>query len=473
VALADLATLEVEADVAEANVAKVANGQPAEVTVEAIPDRRYQAVLRQVIPTADRTKATVMVKVTILDKDEDLKPEMSAKVTFLEPETETSEQPAETAPVVLVWSVVYATLGLRLAAAIPLLYAVITVAGLILLARTRRIGLFRASQMTLWLFLPFLLQWSLGGFANGSAVGMWAIGAPLLASLVGAVPWFWFLGFLGLSVVSGLIDHRLAAAAPSIPQELVVALFVINFVGLVFVFYVSLGFFIRERERMRLALADEREKSERLLLNILPEEIAARLKAGEVVIADRVEGVTILFADLVGSTPLSEQLTPVQLVEVLDSVFTAFDDLADALAIDDAVRLKALGDPLRLHICDLVLERAMSVSELAEPHGMSLPGFLKHLRVLEDAGLIARNKEGRVVSCELSAAPMRAAAAWMQRYEKFWTDKLDALARYLYQQEELQTWNKPASPKSPPSSSRASTPSSRKRSGGRGPARRR
>ena len=100
VALADLATLEVEADVAEANVAKVDNGQPAEVTVEAIPDRRYEAILRQVIPTADRTKATVMVKVTILDKDEDLKPEMSAKVTFLEPEKE-QEGPVEEAPAVV------------------------------------------------------------------------------------------------------------------------------------------------------------------------------------------------------------------------------------------------------------------------------------------------------------------------------------------------------------------------------------
>ena len=102
VALADLATLEVEADVAEANVAKVAGGQPAEVTVEAIPDRRYKAVLRQVIPTADRTKATVMVKVTILDKDKDLKPEMSAKVTFLEPEKKEQKQAAVPAPVVLV-----------------------------------------------------------------------------------------------------------------------------------------------------------------------------------------------------------------------------------------------------------------------------------------------------------------------------------------------------------------------------------
>jgi RND family efflux transporter MFP subunit len=101
VALADLATLEVEADVAEANVAKVAGGQPAEVTVEAIPDKRYRAVLRQVIPTADRTKATVQVKVTILDKDKDMKPEMSAKVTFLEPERPAS--PTEPArPVVQV-----------------------------------------------------------------------------------------------------------------------------------------------------------------------------------------------------------------------------------------------------------------------------------------------------------------------------------------------------------------------------------
>jgi RND family efflux transporter MFP subunit len=104
VALADLATLEVEADVAESNVAKVQNGQPAEVTVEAIPDRRYKAVLRQVIPTADRTKATVQVKVTILDKDKDLKPEMSAKVTFLEADKKT-EAKAAGAPVAPVVSV--------------------------------------------------------------------------------------------------------------------------------------------------------------------------------------------------------------------------------------------------------------------------------------------------------------------------------------------------------------------------------
>ena len=102
VALADMATLEVEVDVSESNVAKLRSGQPAEVSVEAFPDRNYRAVLRQVIPTADRTKATVMVKVTILDKDKDLKPEMSAKATFLEPAKKGEALPDKSKPLVSV-----------------------------------------------------------------------------------------------------------------------------------------------------------------------------------------------------------------------------------------------------------------------------------------------------------------------------------------------------------------------------------
>jgi RND family efflux transporter MFP subunit len=102
VALADLATLEVEVDVSESNVAKLGANQPAEVTVEAFPDRRYKAVLRQVIPTADRTKATVQVKVTILDKDKDLKPEMSARVQFLEPQPKAVSGAPAGPPMVLV-----------------------------------------------------------------------------------------------------------------------------------------------------------------------------------------------------------------------------------------------------------------------------------------------------------------------------------------------------------------------------------
>jgi RND family efflux transporter MFP subunit len=101
VALADLDTLEVEVDVSESNVARLDAEQPAEVIVEAFPNKTYRASLRQVIPTADRTKATVMVKVTILEKDEDLRPEMSAKVTFLEPASQTAAT-GPSRPIILV-----------------------------------------------------------------------------------------------------------------------------------------------------------------------------------------------------------------------------------------------------------------------------------------------------------------------------------------------------------------------------------
>src|SRR5574339_176128 len=136
----------------------------------------------------------------------------------------------------------------------------------------------------------------------------------------------------------------------------------------------------------------------------------------------------------------------------------------------DAV-FAALADRTRRHVLESLADDNLAVSELAVAHDMSLPGFMKHLKVLEDAGLIAREKEGRVVSCELSAAPMQHAAAWMSRYEKFWRDKLDSLARYLYQQEEMQPWTPQQSGKSRRSGSPASTPSRRKKSGARGPTR--
>ncbi len=88
VAVADMNSLEAEVDVNEANVAQLGSNQPATIAVQAIPNHPYEGRLRQIIPTADRTKATVTVKVGILDKDKFLKPEMSCNVTFLEPKKE-------------------------------------------------------------------------------------------------------------------------------------------------------------------------------------------------------------------------------------------------------------------------------------------------------------------------------------------------------------------------------------------------
>src|SRR5438105_1308566 len=100
----------------------------------------------------------------------------------------------------------------------------------------------------------------------------------------------------------------------------------------------------------------------------------------------------------------------------------------------------ALSDATRRRVVERLLTGPASVSVLAQPHAMSLPAFMKHLRVLEEAGLVLREKEGRVVRCELAAEPMQEAAMWLAHYEKFWNDRFDALGRYLYHQEQVDPW---------------------------------
>jgi DNA-binding transcriptional ArsR family regulator len=134
----------------------------------------------------------------------------------------------------------------------------------------------------------------------------------------------------------------------------------------------------------------------------------------------------------------------------------------------------ALSDETRRHVVERLLRGPATVSELAQPHGMSLPGFMKHLRVLEESGLVTRRKEGRVVRCELAPLPMQEADMWLSHYRKFWDARLDALGRFLYHEEEINpSWPMPPSAKKTPSSSRANTRSPAKKSGGRGPTRKR
>lgn len=88
----------------------------------------------------------------------------------------------------------------------------------------------------------------------------------------------------------------------------------------------------------------------------------------------------------------------------------------------------ALSDPTRRQILlQLEGQPGLSVSELARPLSLKLPGLMKHLDVLADAGLITRSKTGRTVSVHLSVEPMREAMEWLQRYERLWTVSLDRL----------------------------------------------
>jgi DNA-binding transcriptional ArsR family regulator len=102
----------------------------------------------------------------------------------------------------------------------------------------------------------------------------------------------------------------------------------------------------------------------------------------------------------------------------------------------------ALADPTRRALLARLQNcNSLSVSELAAPFAISLPAIMKHLDVLSDAGLIAREKIGRVVACRLTAKPMERAMDWLNRYQRFWSDNLDRLAAFV--EEEQWTANPP------------------------------
>jgi len=96
----------------------------------------------------------------------------------------------------------------------------------------------------------------------------------------------------------------------------------------------------------------------------------------------------------------------------------------------------ALVDPTRRAIlARLERKDGVSVSELAEPFAIKLPAVMKHLEVLDDAGLVTRSKSGRTVTVRLRPQPLRAAMEWLRRYEHFWSGSLDRLAAYAESQE--------------------------------------
>ena len=241
------------------------------------------------------------------------------------------------------WIGVYLAYGYESSAAIPFAYQIITLVGLLALSRTKRFDIFRTTQLAAWLILPALLQITLGGFVASSGMILWAVLVPLAAvALLGvrrALPWL--LAFFVVLAVLVLLNPRLAHHPHGFPRSLVVAFIVLNMSGLVLGGFVLLGFFVDRSEQARRELAEEQELSEMLLRNMLPTAIADRLKRGEGTIAQDLDQVTVLFADIEGFTRLSESLPPERLVKLLDRIFSTFDALAD---IEGLEKIKTIGD---------------------------------------------------------------------------------------------------------------------------------
>ena len=233
------------------------------------------------------------------------------------------------------WGIMYIFFDEPLAGAIPLSYSIISLFSTIHFGRTRQYQFFRFSQLALILILPFFLMMALGGFINGSAVILWSLICPLGAMLFDEprrAP-RWFLAFIGLVALSGFLQPYVRFSN-NLSSPWIIFFFALNLIAVGSLVFMMVFYFVGQKNMFQ-------QKSETLLLNILPKEIAAILKNESRTIADHYEQASVLFADMVGFTPLSAQLPPVEMVELLNEAFSFFDSLLDKY---DVEKIRTIGD---------------------------------------------------------------------------------------------------------------------------------
>ena len=311
----------------------------------------------------------------------------------------------------MLWLAIYWSFGQRFSTLIPMVFLLTSLCTIVFFLKTRKLPEFCLLQLALFLFTPFALQWTMGNFVNSSGVSLWALLAPVGAIVIlgtrESVPWF--VAYIFMTAMSGMFDYVLQWDTKQLDMRTVAVFFVLNFVSISAMVYVLLWYFSREKAKLReavdaqsQAVSLEKDLSDRLLLNILPEPIAIRLKRQETNIADGHADVTVMFADIVNFTHMSEEMSPNETVHLLNDVFSEFDVLAEKYGIE---KIKTIGDAYMAAgglrsvntqyvdaMADMALQMQAFVSRYTAPNGekMSLRVGLATGAVV--AGVIGRRK---------------------------------------------------------------------------------
>ena len=311
----------------------------------------------------------------------------------------------------MLWLAIYWSFGQRFSTLIPMIFLLSSLCTIVFFLKTRKLPVFCLMQLSLFLFTPFVLQWSMGNFVNSSGVSLWALLAPVSAIVIlgtrESVPWF--VAYIFMTAMSGMFDYVLQWDTKQLDMGTVAVFFALNFVSISAMVYVLLWYFSREKNKLRQAVeaqshavALEKDLSDRLLLNILPEPIAIRLKRQETNIADGHADVAVMFADIVNFTHMSEEMSPNETVHLLNDIFSEFDVLAEKYGIE---KIKTIGDAymaaggLRVSsaqyvdaMADMALEMHAFVSRYTAPNGEKMNLRIGLATGAVVAGVIGRRK---------------------------------------------------------------------------------
>jgi adenylate cyclase len=239
-------------------------------------------------------------------------------------------------PASVVWGALYWLAGEHGPALLPWSYTLASLASLGAFRVTRDYERFRRAQLLIVLVVPFLLTVALGGLASSGVVTLWSFLAPLGAITFDSPrsAWRWFGAFAALLVLVTPLSLIVRPEPAALPDWLLFAFLVMNVGAVALIAFVLLAAFAHQR-------SDALRRADDLLLNILPAEIAERLKTDTRQIAEHFEEASVLFADVVDFTPLSARLSASEVVAFLDELFTSFDALADRYGVE---KIKTIGD---------------------------------------------------------------------------------------------------------------------------------
>jgi guanylate cyclase len=241
----------------------------------------------------------------------------------------------------LSWGFIYNIYGEPRSAALPSIYALVSFFSLAFFIATGRYRIYLLSQLALILVTPAVLMANLGGYKLGSAVILWALICPIAALLFSSPreARIWMIVYLLALAVSAVIEPDLNTTN-ALPETVRTGLFALNLTAVSLLVFFLVQYFITAKNEIQHLLQAEQEITERLLINVLPEEIAPRLKAGEVV-AEHFDSASVMFADIVHFTELSSQLSPEEMVRLLNEIFSDFDELVTRYQLE---KIRTVGD---------------------------------------------------------------------------------------------------------------------------------
>jgi guanylate cyclase len=316
-----------------------------------------------------------------------------------------------------VWGTLYLAFGSPVGI-VPYIYFVVSVGSLVLFARTKNFRFLLIVQLLDILLTTTIGQMLIGGFLASGGVGLWGILAPLGALVFLDVHQAvrWFAAFVLVFLLTGILGELLFPPA-DIPEWFTTTMLALNVIGAGSVAFTLLARFAHQRNVAMTALRAEQGRSEALLTNILPNSIAERLKTATQTIADHVESASILFADVVDFTPLSQRLPAAEVVGILDQLFSRFDALVERHGLE---KIKTIGD------CYMA---AAGVPDPRPDHARSVAMLALDMRDAVVASPVA-GQDGLELRIGINSGPMVAGVIGTKRFlYDLWGDTVNTASR--------------------------------------------